>query len=189
MQVLPTYLWMAPANRSCCYLHRDNNVREVTMPWDSPVNFRNIKGPDTRLWLSSRNRTQSCGKGGGWDSMRIERRSQVLFDLHIKKEMKTNYHLQAFIFEWMSPLNSLHLITFTQLKTLNLMNLKICDVLMGIWCEVRVSGCLCPLLKGNSLCHFSYLVNKRIRGTKVLQQLVRFTCVAQTTPAVTDRNL
>lgn len=51
--------------------------------------------------------------------MRIERRSQVHFDLHIKKEMKTNYHLQNYIFEWVSPLNSLYMITFKKLKILN----------------------------------------------------------------------
>lgn len=105
------------------------------MPWDSPVNFRNIKGPDIRRWLSSRVRRKSCEEGGGWDSMRIEKHLQVLFDLHRKKEIKTNYLLQDFIFEWMSPLNDFHINTFKKLKMFELLHFRVCDVL-GIWCDV-----------------------------------------------------
>lgn len=100
-------------NRSCCYLHWDNTVREVTMPWDLPVNFRNIKGPETHLWFSSHDRKQSCGEEGGWDSIRPKKkkRSEVCFDLH-EKEMKTYYCPSDFIFEWCFLLIHLYMITF-----------------------------------------------------------------------------
>lgn len=39
------------------------------------------------------------------------------------------------------------------------------------------------------MCRFSYLVDKRLWGTEVLQQIVKFACVSQTTPAVVDRKL
>lgn len=41
--------------------------------------------------------------------MRIERRSQVQFNAHIQKEIEHNYHLPELIFEWLLPLNLLHL--------------------------------------------------------------------------------
>lgn len=61
--------------------------------------------------------------------MRIEKHLQVLFDLHRKKEIKTNYLLQDFIFEWMSPLNDFHINTFKKLKMFELLHFRVCDVL------------------------------------------------------------
>lgn len=68
--------------------------------------------------------------------MRTEKRSEVHFNLHLKKkkkkEIKTYHYPSDLIFEWLLPLNHLYIITFKKLKNTQLLLLRICDVLMGI---------------------------------------------------------
>ena len=115
---------MATPNRSCrYYLHRDNTVREVTMPWDSPVNFRNIRSWHLSLAL------QSWQNANLWDRRHLrfnEDRKRITgaFVFHIKK---SNYHLQEFLWVDVTSKSPLHY-HFSEVKTIELW--------IEIWCDV-----------------------------------------------------
>lgn len=159
-----------PLNGTCSkilllYVLRWHCQRSV----NSPVDLRHITWPETCHCHSGHEKRQIP-----WDRWRLRFiRSEVLFHLHIKEEIRTYSCFKDFIYRVASTSQS----PLSHLKT----SVKIQREFV-MWRLVKVTWMFVPVLS-----FLLFTVAKMLRRTKIFPQLVRSTFTAQNTPAVTRR--